>query len=41
LPQLGDQLTAVPDDPVRAPELVDRLGVELDAARHAVRRNSR
>jgi hypothetical protein len=35
--QLGDQLAAVQHDPIRAREAVDRLGRELDAARHTVR----
>lgn len=33
----GDRLTDAKDDPTRSREIVQRLGLEIDAARHAVR----
>ncbi len=37
LRQLGDSLAAATHDAIRARELIDRIGIELDAARHSVR----
>lgn len=37
LRQLGDELTSAQGDATRTRDVVDRLGLELDAARHVVR----
>jgi hypothetical protein len=37
LRQLADQLAALPESDPQAREIIDRLGRELDSARHVVR----